>query len=145
MTISVSCPDPDWQDAAQRQGPQRNAAAQFSPREQASGFFWAVAVLAVPSSGVAQRFRLRVEESWDNPSPMEAAVARIRRTDFAFSGEPGAPDCQVRLHKSPTVGVEAALARPRSRLGGGRLLASRWRRLGRVRRRPGRKSGLSLQ
>ena len=127
MMIRVPDPDPDWQKAAHHQGPQRNPAIQFSLWEQASGFFRAIAVLAFPLADVARRFRLTVEESWDNPSPAEAAIARVKGIDFAFSSDPGATYCTVWLHKTSSIDVEGALTALLAALGVDWAAITHWR------------------
>ena len=128
MGVVVPGPEPDWLEAAQHQGPLRNPATQFSLWEQASGFFREVAVLAVPLKDVARRFRLTVEESWDNPSPIEAAIARIKGIDLAFSSDlQSLPECSVWLHRTSTIDVEEALATLLAVLGVDWTVVSFWR------------------
>ncbi|WP_354643963.1 hypothetical protein [Kitasatospora camelliae] len=55
----------------------------------AVGQFRLAAGIRVPLTDLAARLRLTVEQGWDDPDVVDAAMFRIRRVDFALSGRHG--------------------------------------------------------
>ncbi|MCG3042651.1 hypothetical protein L7D48_19080 [Streptomyces sp. S1A] len=107
--VRVPGPEPDWQSAAvppYHVG--NNPVSQHSLWQAASTLYRLVAGLRPPLEALAARLRLEVEHTWEDPGPVDAALFRLRRTEFAFTWVPG-KDCTFvwvdRYHQD----VEAAL------------------------------------
>ncbi|MFJ2095488.1 hypothetical protein ACIOEW_40715 [Streptomyces sp. NPDC087901] len=109
-TVEVSGPESHWEGAPEHQGGKRNPAFQASMWEYATSSFRLVAGLA-PSLGIlAARLRLTIERGWEDLGPVDVAMFRIQKIDFALSrleGNP-CPDVFVWVSRAHS-DVEAAL------------------------------------
>jgi hypothetical protein len=88
--VRVPGPEPDWQPATvppYHVG--RNPAVQHSLWQAASTLYKLVAGLTPPLEALAARLRLEVEHTWEDPGPVDVALFRLRRTEFAFTWVPG--------------------------------------------------------
>ncbi|MEV7603177.1 hypothetical protein AB0O91_37990 [Kitasatospora sp. NPDC089797] len=91
--IEVPGPEPDWQPATvPPYYTGSNPAFQQSMWEHAAGTFRLVAGVKPPLKALADRLRLTVERGWEDLGPVEVAMFRIQRVDFALSRLEGAVD-----------------------------------------------------
>ncbi|MDH2412372.1 hypothetical protein ACG5V6_24200 [Streptomyces chitinivorans] len=66
-----------------------NPVSQHSLWQAASTLYRLVAGLTPPLEALAARLRLEVEHTWVDPGPVDVALFRLRRTEFAFTWVPG--------------------------------------------------------
>ncbi len=83
--LEVPGPDSDWERAPQYQGGKRNPAFQSSMWEYAASSFRLVAGLSPSLDVLAARLRLTIERGWEDLGPVDAAMFRIQKIDFALS------------------------------------------------------------
>lgn len=108
--VEVPGPEPDWERADVQRG-KRNPAWQASMWEYVTGAFRLVAGLSPPLDALTARLRLQTERSWeDGLGPVDAALFRIRKIDFALSRNQfnPSPDVHVWVSRNQT-DVDAAL------------------------------------
>ena len=107
--VEVPGPEPDWQPATippYHVG--KNPASQHSLWQAASTLYRIVAGLTPPLAALAARLRLEVEHTWEDPGPVDVALFRLRRTEFALTEVPGKGCTFVWLDRAER-DVEAAL------------------------------------
>lgn len=107
--IDVPGPEPEWEAAASCQGGKRNPALQYSLWECAVGGFRLVAGLAATLESLASRLRLHIEHSWEDPGPVDVAIFRIGKTDFALSQSANPQTATFVWASSSTEEVDEAL------------------------------------
>lgn len=90
VPIEVPAPDPGWRAAPTYQGGNPNPAFQQSMWEFAVASFRLVAGLRPPLEALAARLLLTVERGWEDLGDVDAAMFRIKGTDFALSRIEGA-------------------------------------------------------
>ncbi|WP_318199154.1 hypothetical protein [Streptomyces sp. SCL15-4] len=88
--IEVPGPEPEWETAPSYQRGKRNPAFQESMWEFAASSFQLVAGLQPPLEALAARLRLTLERGWEDLGPVDVAMFRIERVDFALSRLEGA-------------------------------------------------------
>ncbi|MEV7181892.1 hypothetical protein [Kitasatospora sp. NPDC093679] len=88
--VEVPGPEPEWEPAPSYQGGKRNPAFQQSMWEFAASSFRLVAGLKPPLEALAARLRLTVEQGWEDLGPVDVAMFRVERADFALSRLEGA-------------------------------------------------------
>ncbi|WP_329166271.1 hypothetical protein OHB49_42080 [Streptomyces sp. NBC_01717] len=99
-----------WERAPEYQGGKRNPAFQASMWEYAASSFRLVAGLSPSLDVLAARLRLNIERGWEDLGPVDAAMFRIQKIDFALSRVEGnpCPDVFVWVSRAQS-DVEAAL------------------------------------
>ncbi|SNX55809.1 hypothetical protein SAMN06272735_0240 [Streptomyces sp. TLI_55] len=93
--LAVPGPEPDWERAPEHQGGKRNPALQASMWEYAAGAFRLVAGLSPSLEVLAARLRLDIERGWEDLGPVDVAMFRIQKIDFALSRLEGSPSPDV--------------------------------------------------
>lgn len=109
--MEVPGPEADWEVAAAYQGGKRNPALQGSMWDYAAGGFRLVAGLSPSLDALAERLRLAIERSWEDPlGEVEAAMFSIGKIHFALSHNDGhpRPDTKVWVSRDEA-DVDAAL------------------------------------
>ncbi|MFF4796068.1 hypothetical protein ACFY2M_41855 [Streptomyces sp. NPDC001276] len=109
--VEVPGPESDWQPAASLgYYTGKNPAFQASMWEYAVGSFRLVAGLSPSLDVLAARLRLDLERGWEDLGPVDAAMFRIQKIDFALSRLEGSPSPDVFVWVSRAVAdVDAAL------------------------------------
>jgi hypothetical protein len=111
MLVEVPGPEADWEVAATYQGGKRNPALQGSMWDYAAGGLRLVAGLSPSLVALAERLRLDIERSWEDPlGEVEAAMFSIGKIHFALSHNDGHPRPDTRVWVSrDQADVDAAL------------------------------------
>ncbi|MEU8925507.1 hypothetical protein AB0D10_32020 [Kitasatospora sp. NPDC048545] len=89
--VEVPGPESDWERAPEYQGGKQNPAFQASMWEYAASSFRLVAGLSPSLDVLAARLRLDIERGWEDLGPVDAAMFRIQKIDFALSRLEGSP------------------------------------------------------
>lgn len=89
--VEVPGPEQDWERASQYQGGKRNPAFQASMWQYAANSFRLVAGLSPSLDVLATRLRSTIERGWEDLGPVDAAMFRIQKIDFALSRPEGNP------------------------------------------------------
>jgi hypothetical protein len=111
VLVEVPGPEADWEVAAAYQGGKRNPALQGSVWDYAAGGLRLVAGLSPSLGALAERLRLDIERSWEDPlGEVEAAMFSIGKIHFALSHNDGhpRPDTKVWVSRDQA-DVDAAL------------------------------------
>ncbi|GGY12927.1 hypothetical protein GCM10010326_00050 [Streptomyces xanthochromogenes] len=83
--MDVPQPPRTWEPAASYQGGKSNPAFQFSAWEFATRDFRVAASLAAPLTTLAERLRLKIEDTWEDLGYVQVAMFKIGSVDFALS------------------------------------------------------------